>query len=89
MNFSELPIVSEPDQPDNFEDILIAIDVEFQRTGLHWNHGRVKTFIDRLLRMRGISITNYEIARYSLSYAQLTILHKRLTECQTLKQSSN
>ena len=76
---SKFPIY-EPGQPEDFSEILAAIDVEFIRTGVNWESERVHNFVLRILKFHGVEPPVPAMARYLLSHRDLEVLHRRLVE---------
>ncbi len=76
------PIVTEADQPDNFDEILTRISVEFHRLGLSWECERTQKYVLALLATRGYTPASYESARYALSYSLLEIFYRKLTQLE-------
>ncbi len=81
-NPAQAPIVTEADQPDNFDEILTQISVELHRLGLSWECERTQKYVLALLATRGYTPASYESARYALSYSLLEIFYKKLTQLE-------
>jgi hypothetical protein len=79
-NPAQAPIVTEADQPDNFDEILTQISVELHRLGLSWECERTQKYVLALLATRGYTPASYESARYALSYSLLKIFYRKLTQ---------
>jgi hypothetical protein len=72
------PIVSEPDQPDDFTDVLDSIDFHMRRLKIFWTTPKIVEFVNRLHAAAGYTPATYEMARYALSYKQLKAIENRL-----------
>ena len=77
-SFTASPIVSEPDQPDDFGDVLESIEFWLKRAGMSWSDERVVNFVNNLHAAAGYIPATYEIAVNVLSYRQLKAIEKKL-----------
>ena len=75
-----IPIVSAPNQPADFSEILDAIDSELFSLSLTWNSDRVQSIIATLHQTAGYSPPSPEAARLALSSTQLEELLGTLKE---------
>lgn len=80
MNISYAPIVSEAKQPDNFVEVLDEIELMFKVLKLSWQHPKIIDFVRRLHIVAKWTPPNEDIARFSLSYAQLQCISSKLQE---------
>jgi hypothetical protein len=88
--FTASSIVSEPDQPDDFTDVLDSIEFYMGHLKMSWAtfpnsevldqelDNKVIAFVNRLHAAAGYTPATYEIARYALSYKQLKAIEKQL-----------
>jgi hypothetical protein len=74
------PIVSEPDQPDDFTDVLDSIEFWLKRAGMSWSNERVVDFVNSLHAAAGYIPATYDIAKWALSYRQLKAIKERLED---------
>lgn len=72
------PILTEPEQPEDFEEIIGGVEASMRLRGLNWHSDRVVQFVQKLHELAGYTPANYEIARYALSYRQLKTLKSKL-----------
>jgi hypothetical protein len=73
-----IPVLHEPDQPDDFIEIIEEIDFHLLINNLTWHSERVIDYINRLHSVAGYTPVTPEIARYALSYRQLQSLKNKL-----------
>ena len=78
MNISYAPIVSEPNQPDDFTEVLDSIEFFLKHFGMSWRHERVVALVRNLHAKAGYAPATYEFARFALSYQQLKAIEKKL-----------
>lgn len=73
-----IPVLHEPDQPDDFIEIIEEIDFHLLINNLTWHSERVMDYINRLHSVAGYTPATPEIARYAISYRQLQSLKNKL-----------